>query len=72
MRYISIFTIVFLSNSAFAGAGCKVAEKAIMGAWKFDKGVGFFQEMAFSIEDKDHQFNSWLLIARKYLGHRGS
>ena len=60
MRYLFALTILILSNSIHADEPCKITEKAIIGAWEFDNGEGYFQEMAFSMEDKARVFNSWL------------
>jgi len=60
MRYLFVLIILILSNSIHADEPCKIAEKAMLGAWAFDSGEGFYEEMAFSVEDKARVFNSWL------------
>ena len=60
MWYLFALTILILSNSIQADEPCKVTEKALSGAWAFDSGKGFFEEMAFSVENKQRVFNSWL------------
>lgn len=60
MHYLFALTILILSYPIQAEENCKVTEKALIGAWAFDSGEGFFEEMAFTVEDKVRAFNSWL------------
>lgn len=55
-----LLLVLLATGPAMAANDCRSLEAKLIGSWERRGGDGFFEEMAFSVEDGRHGFDSWL------------